>query len=53
MFNSPHTDWRDLARAASEEMDPDRLMELVEQLNQALDDRCLVPTQLSIVYRVQ
>jgi hypothetical protein len=30
------TDWHDLAEQASKEMDPDKLMSLVEQLNLAL-----------------
>ena len=34
-----HADWKQLAEAASTEMDPQRLMQLVEQLTQALDER--------------
>jgi hypothetical protein len=30
-------DWQDLARQASEEMDPERLLELVRRLNNALE----------------
>ena len=29
-------DWRDLSEAASQEQDPEKLMELVEELNTAL-----------------
>jgi hypothetical protein len=32
-------DWRELSEAASREQDPQKLMELIEQLNQALEDR--------------
>ena len=32
-------DWRALSEAASREQDPDRLMQLVEQLNRVLRDR--------------
>ena len=31
-------DWRELCRRAAEEMDPDRLMDLVVEINEALDD---------------
>ncbi len=31
-----HEDWRALSEAASREQDPERLMQLVEQLNRAL-----------------
>lgn len=31
-------DWRELCRKASEEMDPDKLMDLVVEINQALDE---------------
>lgn len=30
-------DWQNLARLASQELDPDRLIELVRQLNSALE----------------
>ncbi len=33
------TDWRELSRAASQEQDPTRLMELVAQLNRVLENR--------------
>jgi hypothetical protein len=29
-------DWRDLSEAASREQDPDKLMQLIEELNRAL-----------------
>jgi hypothetical protein len=32
------TDWRDLAEQASKEMDPEKLMSLVGELNRALDE---------------
>ena len=32
-------DWRALSEAASQEQDPDKLMELVERLNRALTRR--------------
>jgi hypothetical protein len=32
-------DWRELSEAASQEQDPKKLMELVEQLNKVLDQR--------------
>jgi len=31
-------DWKQLARAASTEMNPQRLMQLIEELTQALDE---------------
>lgn len=31
-------DWRELCRRAAEEMDPDKLMELVVEINQCLDE---------------
>jgi hypothetical protein len=31
-------DWQDLARLASQEKDPERLMELIRQLNSALEN---------------
>ncbi len=35
----PREDWLPIAEQASKEMDPERLMILVEQLCSALDDR--------------
>jgi hypothetical protein len=32
-------DWRELSEAASKERDPNKLMELIAQLNDALKDR--------------
>ncbi len=32
-------DWRELSEAASKERDPNRLMELINQLNEALKQR--------------
>ena len=32
-------DWRELSEAASREQDPKKLMDLIERLNQALEDR--------------
>ncbi len=32
-------DWRELSEAASKERDPNRLMELIAQLNEALKQR--------------
>lgn len=32
-------DWRELSKAASREQDPEKLMELVEQLNKVLEER--------------
>jgi hypothetical protein len=32
-------DWKELSKAASQERDPAKLMQLIEQLNQALDRR--------------
>lgn len=31
-------DWRELCRKAAEEMDPDKLMDLVVEINEALDE---------------
>lgn len=36
-MNETQTDWMSLAEAASKEMDPVKLMKLIEQLTQALD----------------
>jgi hypothetical protein len=32
-------DWKELSEAASREQDPQKLLELIEQLNKALDQR--------------
>jgi hypothetical protein len=32
-------DWRELSKAASQEHDPEKLMELIKQLNEALKQR--------------
>jgi hypothetical protein len=32
-------DWRELSEAASQERDPKKLMELIEELNKVLDQR--------------
>jgi hypothetical protein len=32
-------DWRELSEAASQEKDPQKLLELIEQLNKVLDQR--------------
>jgi len=32
-------DWRELCMAAATEMDPEKLLDLVGQINKALDDR--------------
>ena len=32
-------DWRELSQAASQEQDPKKFMELIEQLNQALEQQ--------------
>ncbi len=34
-------DWRQLAEAARDEKDPSKLMELIQQLNQALDEHIM------------
>jgi hypothetical protein len=36
MTGREHKSWRDLANAALEAKDPDKLLEIVQQLNQAL-----------------
>jgi hypothetical protein len=38
-MSNQNQDWQDLARLASEEKDPERLMELVQQLNIALQKK--------------
>ena len=37
-MSAAYADWRQLAEAASTEMDSQRLMQLIEQLAQALDE---------------
>jgi hypothetical protein len=37
MMTDENQDWQNLARLASQELDPDRLIELVRQLNSALE----------------
>jgi hypothetical protein len=37
MFAPVAKDWRELSKAAREERDPKKFMELIEQLNQALE----------------
>jgi DNA replication initiation complex subunit (GINS family) len=39
MNSSPKKDWKELSQAASQEKDPQKLMELVEELNRALAER--------------
>ncbi len=37
MYTPVAKDWRELSKAASEERDPKKLMELIDQLNDALE----------------
>lgn len=37
MYSAVAKDWRELSKAASQERDPKKLMELIDQLNQALE----------------
>jgi hypothetical protein len=37
MYTLVAKDWRELSKAASEELDPKKFMELIEQLNEALE----------------
>jgi hypothetical protein len=37
MYTLVAKDWRELSKAASEEHDPKKFMELIEQLNEALE----------------
>jgi hypothetical protein len=37
--NRRDVDWRELCERASKEMDPEKLMELVRQVNDALEER--------------
>lgn len=39
MYTLVRLDWRELSQAASQERDPKKLMELVEQLNGVLEER--------------
>ena len=39
MAGEDKTDWRELCKAASQEQDPSRLLELVRKLNDALTQR--------------
>jgi hypothetical protein len=39
MTPSPSTDWKHLAEQASNEMDPDKLLNLVTQLNRVLGEQ--------------
>jgi hypothetical protein len=39
------TDWHVLCELASKEQDPDKLLDLVRRLNQALDERLTRPPQ--------
>lgn len=39
MNAAPKKDWKELSQAAAQEKDPQKLMELVEQLNRALEER--------------
>jgi hypothetical protein len=39
MYTLVAKDWRELSRAASQELDPKKFMELIEQLNQALEQK--------------
>jgi hypothetical protein len=45
---SPHkqTDWHHLAEQASKEMDPEKLMSLVDELNRALEQNEITSKQL-------
>lgn len=38
MTSATRTNWREIAEAAHKEQDPKRLMELIAQLNQALEE---------------
>ena len=39
MYTLVRLDWRELSEAASQERDPNKLMELIEQLNVVLEER--------------
>lgn len=38
-MSANHNNWREIAEAARQEQDPKRLMELIAQLNRALEER--------------
>jgi hypothetical protein len=46
MMTYENQDWQNLARLASQELDPDRLIELVRQLNTALEKNEQGPSPL-------
>lgn len=39
MYTLVAKDWKELSKAASQEPDPKRFMELIEQLNEALEEK--------------
>lgn len=39
MYTLVAKDWRELSKAASQEQDPKKFMELIEQLNDALEEK--------------
>ncbi len=39
MYTLVAKDWRALSKAASQESDPDKFMQLIEELNDALDEQ--------------
>ena len=39
MYTLVAKDWRELSKAASQEQDPKKFMELIEQLNEALEEQ--------------
>lgn len=39
MSKNMSTDWKELSEAASREQDPEKLIELVEQLNKVLEEK--------------
>jgi hypothetical protein len=39
MYTLVAKDWRELSKAASQEQDPKKFMDLIEQLNEALDEQ--------------
>lgn len=41
----PKRSWQDIAQDASRERDPDRLLRLTKELEQALDERDKLPAQ--------
>lgn len=41
----PNRSWQEIAEDAAHEGDPDRLLKLTEELEQALDDRDKLPAQ--------